>query len=93
MAEHTESRRVPAAVDAAAAPAANETTVKLYSSSQVGHATMTQHYLYGIPAKVTDEGYPYIDAKASIVKANQYRRFPLLEESAYRKMLEDVSAR
>lgn len=93
MAENTENRRVAATVDAVAAPAANETTVKLYSDSWVGYTVMTQHYLYGQPAKVTSEGYLYIDAKASIVKANQYRRFPLLEESAYRKMLEDASAR
>lgn len=94
MAENTETRRAAsnaealsstssAAVDAVA-------IVKLYSDCYVGES-MTQHYLYGIKATLTKEGFPCIDAPPSLVKANKDRHFPLLDDSGYEKLLERIA--
>jgi hypothetical protein len=94
MAENTETRRTAGNVEtiASAVKAASdaENTVKLYSDCYVGES-MTQHYLYGIKATLTKEGFPCIDAPPSLVKANKDRNYPLLDDSGYEKLLERIA--
>jgi hypothetical protein len=94
MAENTETRRAAGNTETSA-PAAKlavgaENTVKLYSDCYVGES-MTQHYIYGIKAELTEEGFLCIDAPPSLVDANQDRNFPLLNEVEYRKMLKNLA--
>lgn len=94
MAENTETRRAAGSTESSASTAnvASEAgkTVKLYSDCYVGES-MTQHYLYGIKATLTKEGFPCIDASPSLVKANKDRNFPLLDDSGYEKLLERIA--
>lgn len=93
MAGNTETRRTSGDTESSAAKAASDAgnTVKLYSDCYVGGESMTQHYLYGIKAVLTEEGFLCIDAPQSLVEANQDRNFPLLNEVEYRKMLKNIS--
>lgn len=93
MAAKTETRRTSGDTESSAAKAAADAgdAVKLYSDCYVGGESMTQHYLYGIKAVLTEEGFLCIDAPPSLVEANQDRNFPLLNEVEYRKMLKNIS--
>lgn len=87
MSENNESRKPSTSTAEKTAPS---NVMKLYSDCYVGES-MTQHFLYGIKASVTEEGFLCIDAPMALAESNQDRNFPLHDELTYRKMIKDIS--